>query len=67
MLVLGFKAGQKAVVQFPDGTEAIVAVHHCSRSGNVRLGFDFPQNCRILRESICDREPAPELVTGDAA
>ena len=60
MLVLSFKAGETAVVQFPDGTEATVAVTDCSKSGRVRLGFDFPLNCVILRESIVDRERATE-------
>ena len=62
MLVLGFKRGEKAVLTLPDGEECIVQVTHASKSGNVRLGFEFPEDVQISRESILDRVKALETL-----
>lgn len=57
MLVLNFKSGERAVVRLPNGDNAIVGVLQCSKSGKVSLGFDFPLDCMILRETLVDRFP----------
>jgi sRNA-binding carbon storage regulator CsrA len=60
MLVLSFRPGDKAVIQFPDGDEGVVMVTSCSRTGNVRIGFDMPEDINIVRESVLDRVKALE-------
>ena len=53
MLVLTRKLGQK--IEIGDG---IVVTVVKSDRGRVRLGIEAPQDVRILREEVSDRQPS---------
>lgn len=56
MLVLGRKAGESVVLQLPDGNEIEVFVIEVNGRGQVRLGFDAPDDVIISRSELL--EPA---------
>lgn len=50
MLVLKLKAEDAVTITLPDGREAQVKLVDYQLTRQIRVGFDFPQDVRIMRE-----------------
>lgn len=62
MLVLSRERSEAVLFLFDDGSRGRVEVVRMGH-GEVRLGFDFPKNVRIVREELehIDPQPKPSL------
>ena len=54
MLVLGQKAGESVVLQLSDGSDIEVYVIEVNCRGQVRLGFDAPDDVIISRAELLE-------------
>lgn len=54
MLVLARKTGEVVIVTLPDGREMRVTVVDIDRN-KIRLGFDAPDDVKIMREELVRR------------
>nr|WP_324258074.1 carbon storage regulator [Cellvibrio fontiphilus] len=54
MLVLGRKASESVVLHLPDGNEIEVTVIEINGRGQVRLGFDAPEDVLITRTELLE-------------
>lgn len=72
MLILKLKtrntvAERSFALKFPDGSEGIIQLLDCSRSGAVRIGIEMPEDVQILRGTLLEKIRALEaagLVAG---